>query len=187
VAAQAAGGPDAFAALAAEAMADPSTTPIVLPYLSGERTPINDPAARGVIAGLSLLTTRGDVYRGLIRGIAQAVRANVEAMRALGAPIHRTVAVGGGTADRLLLQEISDATGLAQELPTSTVGASRGDAFLAGRAAGVLRADDLATWVEVRDRIEPGGGATERAAEAVAFRRLYDDSRDLVHDLAAQD
>jgi xylulokinase len=188
VAAEAAGGPSAFEALAAEAAFEHGDTPIVLPYLSGERTPLNDPFARGVIAGLSLHAGRGDVYRGLVAGIAHAVRANVEAMRALGAPIQRVVAVGGGTADRALVQAVSDTTGLDQALPVSTVGAARGDAFLAGRAAGILEARDLAGWVEVRDVIEHDPGAADRvAAEADRFQRLYADTRALVHELAAGD
>ncbi len=187
VAAEAAGGRNAYAALAAEAGADVGgVTPVVLPYLSGERTPINDPLARGVIAGLSLQTGRGDVYRGLVDGIAQAVRANVEAMRALGVPIRRTVAVGGGTADRRLLQAVTDATGLRQTLPTDTIGAARGDAFLAGLAGGLVRRPDLEAWVETREAIEPEPGAAAMADLAADhFRRLYKDTRDVVHELAA--
>ena len=67
------------------AEADGREDVLFLPYLSGERTPINDPSARGVVAGLSLHSTRGDAYRGLLQGIAYAARSNLEAMRALGA------------------------------------------------------------------------------------------------------
>jgi xylulokinase len=186
VAAEAAGGRSAFAVLADEAAAGADrSTPLVLPYLSGERTPINDPAARGVVAGLTLATTRGDLYRGLVDGIALAVRDNVEAMRGLGAPIRRVVAVGGGTADPAMLQAVSDATGLDQALPRVTIGAARGDAFLAGRAAGILSAADLDGWVEIGSTIAPdprGQAAAER--RATRFRALYDETRATVHELA---
>lgn len=187
VAAEARGGPNAYAALAAEATeAGHGPTPVVLPYLSGERTPINDPLARGVIAGLSLQTSRGDVYRGLVDGIALAVRANVEAMRSLGAPIHRAVAVGGGTADRRLLQAVSDATGLPQALPVSTIGAARGDSFIAGLASGLVQPTDLGAWVEVRDHVEPDPrAAPEVPVAAERFQRLYRDTRELIHEHAA--
>ena len=74
-------------ALAEAAAADPARTPLFLPYLSGERTPINDPRARGVTAGLSLRSTRGDLYLALLQGIAYATRANLETMRDLGTPV----------------------------------------------------------------------------------------------------
>jgi len=186
VAAEAAGGANAYAALAAEAMHDGrSVTPLVLPYLSGERTPINDPLARGVIAGLSLHSGRGDVYRGLVDGIALAVRANVEAMQALGLPIRRVMAVGGGTADRALLQAVSDSTGLAQVLPVATVGAARGDAFLAGLAGGILDREDLGAWVATATVVEPDAAArTEANARYGQFQRLFVETRDTVHELA---
>ena len=187
VAAEAHGGRNAFAALGLEATGEANgPTPIVLPYLSGERTPINDPLARGVIAGLSLQTGRGDVYRGLVDGIALAVRANVEAMRVLGAPIHRAVAVGGGTADRRLLQAVSDATDLSQALPVSTIGAARGDAFIAGLASGRLQRADLASWVEVTDQIQPDPQAVVTVDGAAdRFQRLYRDTREVIHEHAA--
>jgi xylulokinase len=184
--AQASGGTDAFTALAAEAAAVSSTeeVPLVLPYLSGERTPINDPRARGVVAGLSLHTTRGGLYRGLVEGIALAVRSNVDAMRALGAPIRRAVAVGGGVADAALVHAVSDAIGLEQVLPVSTVGASRGDAFLAGVVSGRLALADIEDWVETRAVVAPDpdrGSVLDRRYSA--FRRLYEETRPTVHAL----
>jgi xylulokinase len=196
VAAEAAGGPSAFATLSSEAAAteeaaaaDPAHEDLLfLPYLSGERTPINDPHARAVIAGASLASTRGDLYLALLQGIAYATRANLETMRSLGASIGRVVAVGGGTADPLLLQLVSDACGIEQVVPGSTVGASRGDAILAGRAAGLLSATDVDGWMSVdrviRPRPETAAGHDRRAA---AFRELYVATRDLVHGLAPAD
>ena len=80
VAAERAGGASSFAALSAEAAAaeaaagdDPDHEDILfLPYLSGERTPINDPHARAVIAGASLHSTRGDLYLALLQEIGRA-------------------------------------------------------------------------------------------------------------------
>jgi xylulokinase len=187
VAAERAGGPSAFAALSAEAAAVEAAGGeelLFLPYFSGERTPINDPRARGVIAGLSLGTNRGALYLGLLQGIAYAARANLETMRALGAPIRRVVAVGGGTADPLLLQLVSDATGVEQEIPAATIGASRGDALLAGRAAGIVSGDGIGTWLSldriVRPRPETRSGHDRRYR---AFRALYPATRSIVHAL----
>ncbi|WP_153393756.1 FGGY-family carbohydrate kinase [Ornithinicoccus halotolerans] len=124
---------------------------LLLPYLSGERTPVYDPAARGSWTGLTLGHGPGHLYRSALEGVCLGVRHNLQAMADLGAPARRLVAVGGGTAQRLWLQILSDATGLPQDLPTLTVGASYGDARLAADAAGV----DTRSWNPVAERIEP--------------------------------
>ena len=110
----------------------------MLPYMSGERTPIFDPKARGVIAGLSLSHTRGDMYRAVLEGTAFAIRMNLEAMQKAGARIKHGVAVGGGASNELWLQMVSDVSGIPQLLPEKTIGASYGDAFLAGLAVGAI-------------------------------------------------
>jgi xylulokinase len=191
VAAERAGGLSAFAMLSAEAArAEAEVTAggreeaLFLPYFSGERTPINDPLARGVAAGVSLGTDRGALYLALLEGIAYATRANLEAMEALGSPIARVVAVGGGTADPLLLQLVSDATGIDQEIPTHTIGASRGDALLAGRAAGLVSSSATGSWVSIDRVITPRGG-TRRGHDRRfrAFGELYLATRSIVHGL----
>ena len=191
-AAEAAGGRRAFTALAEEAVASAAASTdredvLVLPYLSGERTPINDPRARGVIAGLSLHSTRGDTYRGLLEGIAYAARSNIDAMRDLGATIRRVVAVGGGTADPFFVQLVSDACGVEQVVPVSTIGAARGDAFLAGLAAGILRRDDLPSWVQVAATVRPEPGAhADHDRRYALFRDLYLETRGTVHALVGR-
>jgi len=193
VAAEQACGAAAFAALSAEAArADAELTAacredlLFLPFFSGERTPINDPRARGVAAGLSLGTSRGALYLGLLQGIAYATRANIEAMRDLGAPIHRVVAVGGGTADPVLLQLVSDATGIEQAVPGETIGAARGDALLAGLASGLVDRSSVGSWVTIariiRARAERLAAHDARFA---AFDDLYRSTRGVVHRLAA--
>ena len=177
----------AFAALSAEAAAAEAgggEDLLFLPYFSGERTPINDPLARGVAAGLSLGVGRGAMYLALLQGIAYATRANLEAMTALGAPIRRVVAVGGGTADPLLLQLVSDATGFDQEVPRETIGASRGDALLAGRASGLVEREGIDAWMGVDRVIRPRPVArTAHDRRYRAFGDLYRSTRDVVHAL----
>jgi xylulokinase len=183
-----AGGASAFAALSGEAaaaeLAPGHEDLLFLPYFSGERTPINDPLARGVVAGLSLGSRRGDLYLALLQGIAYASRANLEAMRALGAPIRRVVAVGGGTSDPLLLQLVSDACGVEQVVPGCTIGASRGDALIAGLATGVVAPRDVDGWMTV-DHVVTPRPATRRAHDRryARFGELYRSTKDIVHRL----
>lgn len=165
---------------------------LVLPYFAGERTPIQDPDARGVIAGLTLAHTRGDLYRAALEATALGVRHNVETMRAAGADIRRIVAVGGGTQGRLWLQIVSDVTGLVQEVPATTIGASYGAAFLAAvaTAESVATADgeapNIAAWNPVTETIRPDDSLRELYDELFdRYTRLYLETADVVHELAA--
>lgn len=159
---------------------------LMLPYFAGERTPIQDPDARGVIAGLTLRHTRGDLYRAALEATALGVRHNVETMRAAGADIRRIVAVGGGTQGRLWLQIVSDATGLVQELPAATIGASYGAAFLAASAVSAEK-PRIEDWNLVTERIEPHPGVRAAYDELFdRYLRLYAGTADVVHELATQ-
>lgn len=187
--AEANGGPNAYAALAslAEKVDAGSDGLICLPYFAGERTPIHDPDARGVFAGLTLSHTRGHLYRAILEGTAYGVRHNIETLHEIGAPPGRVVAVGGGANARLWLQIVSDVCGEPQIVPERTVGASYGDAFLAGLATGII--PDLGVlssqWVKVAETIEPDGQTRERYDDYYrVYRRLYEHARDDLHELA---
>lgn len=156
---------------------------LMLPYFAGERTPVMDPDARGVIAGLTLSHTRGDLYRAALEGTAYGVRHNIEALEAAGGDIGRVVAVGGGTQGRLWTQIVSDVTGRAQEVRTTSVGASYGGALLAAQLVGEADIDD---WNPVAETVTPRASAAARYADLYElYRRLYPASADVVHALAA--
>ncbi len=180
---------DAYGTLAREAGDVPpgSLGLMLLPYFSGERTPINDPDARGVICGLTLAHTRGHVYRAVLEGTAYGIAHNLEAMREAGAEASRIVAVGGGAKNALWLQIVSDVSGLPQQVPAQTIGASYGDAFLAGHAAELIPSLDTldSSWVQSGRTVEPDPTAHARYAEYYAlYRRLYEDTAQIQHALA---
>ncbi|MEV0582588.1 FGGY family carbohydrate kinase [Nonomuraea sp. NPDC050310] len=155
---------------------------LMLPYFAGERTPVMDPRARGVIVGLSLSHTRGDLYRAALEATGFAVRHNIETIRAAGGDIRRVVAVGGGTQGGLWTRIVSDITGLPQHLRATSIGASYGSAFLAAQAVGPAEIDD---WNPVREEVVP-------QPEAVAdydrlyrlYQQLYPSTASLAHELA---
>lgn len=158
---------------------------ITLPYFSGERTPINDPRARGVIAGLTLTHTREELFRSVLEGVAYGIRHNLETFEALGAPVRRATAVGGGAKTDTWLQIVSDAASLSQEVPRRTIGASYGDAFLAGLAAGKLSRRDLSAWVGEKRIIHPNPKHAPLYEEAYRdFRALYESIAPILHRLA---
>ncbi|GAB1817708.1 FGGY-family carbohydrate kinase [Herbidospora sp. RD11066] len=148
---------------------------LMLPYFAGERTPIQDPHARGVIAGLTLTHTRGDLYRAALEATAFAVRHNLDTMRAAGARIDRVVAVGGGTQGDLWPQIVSDVTGLPQEIPRTRIGASYGSAFL---AAGSPR---ITAWNPIVATVTPSGSYDDLYR---LYLDLYPGTAGVVHALA---
>lgn len=189
LAAEAQGGPNAYAALASAAgnIRPGSDGLICLPYFSGERTPIQDPDARGVFAGLTLSHTRAHLYRAILEGTAYGVRHNIETFGDMGAPPKRLVAVGGGANNRLWLQVVSDVTGAGQVVPERTVGASYGDAMLAGLATGLVPDVEtlLTQWVKVAEVIEPDPEASAvYDAYYPVYRDLYEHSKEAVHALS---
>ncbi|MGP4004998.1 FGGY-family carbohydrate kinase [Streptomyces sp. 4N124] len=156
---------------------------LMLPYFSGERTPVMDPDARGVIAGLTLSHTRGDLYRAALEATGFGVRHNVEVIEEAGGDIRRVVAVGGGTQGSLWTQIVSDITGRPQELRTTTIGASYGGALLAAQLVGDASID---VWNPVRETVRPRTEHTRRYDELYAlYRRLYSETSSTVHALAA--
>ncbi|MDN5900188.1 MAG: FGGY-family carbohydrate kinase [Brachybacterium sp.] len=155
---------------------------LMLPYFAGERSPMSDPSARGVVAGLTLSHTRGDLYRAALEAAAYGVRHHVEALREAGVRIDRMVAVGGGTRNELWPQIVSDVTGLTQEVPRRTVGASYGTSMLAARAAHGL---DTSAWNDIDHVCVPDPAAGARYDELYRmYRELYPATRDITHALA---
>jgi xylulokinase len=177
---------DAYAQLfAGAALVAPGAQGLmVLPYFSGERTPINDPEARGIVAGLSLSHTREHMFRAVLEGVGYGIRHNLETFQSLGAEVKRVIAVGGGVTDRIWPQIVSDVSGKLQHLPRITIGASYGDAFLAGLAAGLLTRDDLERWVQFEPVIEPNREAITLYDERFGlYKNLYRQTRETVHQL----
>jgi len=71
-----------------------------MPYLAGERTPINDPDARGAFFGLKLSHTRAHLYRAGLEGVAYSINQHVRIFEEDGVPVRRVMAAGGGTQER---------------------------------------------------------------------------------------
>jgi xylulokinase len=160
---------------------------IVLPYFSGERTPIHDPHARGVIFGLDLTHGRADIYRGAIEGIGYAVRHIAETFDDAGQPPKRLVAVGGGTKNPLWLAAVSDITGRPQLLRAVSTGASLGDAFLAAVATGHAALGDIESWNRTA-RIQAPDAGTKPLHDRrfPLYKALYRQTSDLMAALAAE-
>ena len=174
----------AFTALAEEAAASPpgANGLLMLPYFSGERTPIHDPKAKGTFFGLNMTHTRGDLYRALLEGIAFGTAHVTETYAEIGAAAQRILAVGGGTKNALWLQATSDISGVPQIVCEKTIGASYGDAFLAACAVGAAKPEDIAAWNPAASEISPQASEVYDRQFAL-FKRLYEDSKGVAHAL----
>lgn len=176
-----------FSALVAAAATVPpgSRGLLMLPYFAGERTPIFDPNARGLIAGLTLRHGQPELYRAALEATAYGLRHNLETMRSSGGTPARVVAVGGGTQGGLWTQIVSDVTGVDQQIPTETIGASFGDALLAAQATGANVSASL--WNPIAQSVTPLQENTATYSQYYAhYRDLYPATLDVAHFLAAE-
>lgn len=182
------GGKNAYAALAVEAAGSPagSNGLIVLPYFEGERTPLHDPRACGVLFGLSLRHTRGDVYRAILEGVGFGIRHNLDVMREDGVVPKRVLAVGGGTQNPLWMQLVSDIGNVELIIPEQQIGASYGDAFMAGVGVGLFTdLTNITRWVRTKKTVIPNRHVhAQYDVSYDIFRRLYESTKTLMHELS---
>lgn len=154
---------------------------LMLPYFAGERTPVADPDARGLVAGLTLDHSRGDLYRATLEATAFGVRHNVQSLADVGGATQRTIAVGGGTQGGLWTQIVSDVTGLEQQIPSVTIGASFGAAYLAAAALSSVSIDDWNPSVSV---IRPREESSAKYDTLYGlYRELYESTASITHRL----
>jgi xylulokinase len=174
---------DAFPAMAAEAANSPpgANGLLLLPYFSGERTPIHDPHAKGVLFGLNLTHTRGDIYRALLEGIANGTAHVIDTWREIGSEPERIFAVGGGVNNKVWSQATSDIARITQVVRQRSTGAAFGDAFLAALAVGDVQPGDIERWNPVEGEIAPVAANLDMYARRTAtWRAIYDRTSELM-------
>ncbi len=159
----------------AQALGAHASVPLFLPYLSGERTPHNNPYATGVFFGLTHDTTRAHLARSVIEGVSFAFADGQQALLAGGAHIESVSLVGGGSRSALWAQLLADTLGRPLD---RRLGAEIGAALGAARLARLARTDEGIASVciapPVRDRFEPDAQPHHALASRHArFRHLY--------------
>ncbi len=184
---QEAGGENAYAALFAEAKDIPAGSDglLCLPYFLGERMPIQDPNAKGMYFGLNLHHTRGHLVKAAFEGMGFGLDQNLAMLRSYGATIGTATAVGGGTKTPLWIQTVSDITGVRQQVPEVTVGASYGDALMAGLAVGLIESPKkIKEMIKIKYVTEPNPDtAAVYDKYRPIFKELYQRNKDLMHQL----
>ena len=147
-----------------------------LPYLMGERSPHNDPSARGTFIGLTMDTTREDMTQAVLEGVTFGLRDSFEVAKSLGIQIERTKICGGGAKSPLWRQMVADIFNLKVDIIESEEGPGYGAAILAavgcGEYASVQEAADK--LVKVVKTIEPDPETAALYEEKYQkFRQIY--------------
>ena len=179
---------DSYAVLDREAEGLPpgSDGVVVLPYFMGEKTPINDPYARGVIFGLTMYHSRAHIYRSLLEAVAYGFNHQLEILRELGHTPRRVVAVNGGARSKIWRQIVTDVINLPQQYVAKSAGAPVGGAFLAGIGTGLIQEwNEINEWVKVTDTSRPNVANHERYSKTYKiYRSLYEHLKQDFADLA---
>lgn len=160
-----------------------------LPYLMGERSPINDTNARGTFIGMTMDTTRADLVQAVLEGVAYAIRDNVEVARSLGIDIHSSKICGGGAKSPLWKKMVANILNVELECLESEQGPGIGGAMLAMVACG-----EYATVQAACDRIVHVASTVKPEPELVAkyekryqqFRQIYPACKQLFANLVKE-
>jgi xylulokinase len=146
-----------------------------LPYLMGERTPHNNPNARGTFIGMTMDTTRADMTQAVLEGVAFALRDSFEIVKSLGVEIDRIRINGGGAKSPLWCKIIADVLNVKVDKINSTEGPAFGAAILAAVGCG-----RYANVEEATGKLIKVTGTTEQDPEEVErYNRKYEVFKEL--------
>lgn len=147
-----------------------------LPYLMGERSPINDTNARGAFIGMTMANTRSDMVQAVLEGVSYAIRDSFEVAKSLGVEIPRSMICGGGSKSPLWRTMLSNILGIPLDIPQTEQGPGYGAALLAmvavGKFATVQEACDA--LISIKETVEPDPELTAKyEARYQQFKQIY--------------
>lgn len=147
-----------------------------LPYLMGERSPHNNPNARGTFVGMTMDTSRADMTQAVLEGVAFALRDSLEVAKSLGIRIERTKICGGGAKSPLWRKIIANVLNLKVDILESEEGPAMGGAMLAAVACGAYASvEEIAQkLVKIVDTVEPEPALAAKYEQCYArFKEIY--------------
>ena len=153
-----------------------------LPYLMGERSPHNNPNARGTFIGMTMDTTRADMTQAVLEGVAFALRDSFEVAKSLGLKIEKTRICGGGAKSPLWRKIMANVLGIPVERIESEEGPGLGGAILAAVGCGAFESveDAAQKLVKTAGTEEPDPVLVEKyEARYQQFRQIYPACRQL--------
>ena len=158
----------------AEAVPPGASGIIALPYFLGEKTPIFDPAARGVFAGLMLHHTRAHLYRAVLEAVCYGFAHHITLLREANRPIRRVCAADGGSRSRLWMQITADVLNQQVQVVAGEAASALGAAYVAAMGVGMF-----ANWHEITRFISQGPIYQPEMASAARYREGFALYRDL--------
>lgn len=158
-----------------------------LPYLMGERSPINDVNARATFIGMTMDTTRADLTQAVLEGVAFAIRDSVEVAKSLGIEIKTSMLCGGGAKSPLWRKILANVLNIQLTIPVSEQGPGMGGAMLAMVACGAYGSvqEVCDKLVSVAQTVEPDPELAQRYEQKYQqFRKIYPACKQLFAELA---
>ncbi|MGM9607152.1 MAG: xylulokinase [Oscillospiraceae bacterium] len=160
-----------------------------LPYLMGERSPINDTNARGTFLGMTMDTTRADLTQAVLEGVAFAIRDSVEVARSLGIAIRSSKICGGGAKSPLWKKIVASVLNIELECLESEQGPGMGGAMLAMVACGEYGSvkDVCDRIVHVASTVKPEPALAAKYEKRYRqFQKIYPACKELFAELSKE-
>ncbi len=157
-----------------------------LPYLMGERSPINDVNATGVFIGLRPNTSRVDMYQAVLEGVAFAIKDNLEIIKQFGVDVRSSCLCGGGAKSKLWRKILASVLDIELNVPVTEQGPGYGSAILAmvgaGRFESVKQAADR--FFKIKETVISDKELAELYAEKYKkYRKIYPEIKSLYQQL----
>jgi xylulokinase len=141
---------------------------IALPYFLGEKTPIFDPTARGVFAGVMLHHTRAHLYRAILEAVCYGFAHHLELLREANRPVRRVVAADGGSRSALWMQIAADVVNLPVQVVAGEAASALGAAYVAAMGAAMFT-----DWSEITRFISQGPIYHPQSAVVPRYRKGF--------------
>ncbi len=155
-----------------------------LPYLMGERSPVNDTNATGMFIGLRPNTTRADMLLAVLEGVAFAVRDNVEVAKKLGISVEKSTVCGGGAKSKLWMNILANVLGIRLHIPQTEEGPGYGAALLAMVACGDFNSVKDSVNIAIQEEIVPNEALTDLYEKKYQiFKKLYPNLKNLYKEI----
>ncbi len=157
-----------------------------LPYLMGERSPINDTDARGIFVGLHMNTTREDMVQAVLEGVAYAIRDNIEIAKMQGIDIKSSSICGGGAKSKLWQKIICNILNIEITIPLTEQGPGYGGAILSMVGAGEYNSisDCVSKLIKTKEKLRPDPLLVERYNQKYQkHKKIYPSVKELYKEL----
>lgn len=163
---------------AAEKVPPASAGLVILPYFLGEKTPIFDPEARGVMFGLTLSHTRAHIFRAVLEAVIYGFRHHMDVMRDMGYVPKMIYAANGGAKSAIWCQIASDVLAAPIRSFPRHPGSALGVAFLAGMSVGVFQ-----DWKEIHKFLDDHQSFKPNPAHTAIYDKAYAVYRSIYEEL----